>query len=33
MIKAILVVFLGLGLVLIGAAAVSNPPPIEYSER
>jgi hypothetical protein len=33
MIKAILVVTLGLGLVLIGAVAVSNPPSIEYSER
>jgi hypothetical protein len=33
MIKAILVVALGLSLVLAGVIAVGNVPPAEYSER
>jgi hypothetical protein len=33
MTKAILVVLLGFGLLLAGVAAISNAPPVEYSER
>jgi hypothetical protein len=33
MTKAILVVLLGLGIVLAGAVAVNNGPPVQYTER